>query len=742
MTRRSVRYALLALLLVIVASSILLYWTGYRVLPQVDGDVLAPGLKQAGSIQRDERGIPTITAANVEDALFLQGYATAQDRLFQMDCLRRKAAGDLSAIVGPAAIELDLDSRRLRIRRIAEMHTQTVNAQDKAMLSAYARGVNHYIRTHRDKLPVEFTLLGYDPSPWTVTDCILVGLEMYRSLTSTWKHEIQKMSLLSQQGANRQMIELLYPTRSGGEISPGSNAWAVSGKHTATGQPLLSNDPHLQWTLPSTWHAVRIQSPDLHVAGVALPGVPGVIIGHNEEIAWGVTNLGFDVQDLYEEHADLRNLRYEFQGQQLPIHIEREAIQIRGQRTQTLDVPGTRHGPIVSLSGQAFTLRWAAAEPGSFQFPFIDLNRARNWQDFRAALKRFPGPGQNFVYADKLGNIGYQATGMLPIRKGHGGDVAAQGWTGEQEWAGFIPFEDLPSSLNPADGYAVTANQNPFPKDYKYPVHGDFSTPYRANQIRQLLQARKGIRADDMVTVQKDVYSAFSHALARHIVQAFDKRKPTNPALPQAIDALRSWNGQMERDLSAPLITSFVYQQLKRKVVDRVSPGRNEAYQDQMSQAVIEQLLNERPKVWFEDWDKTLIACLDAAIEEIRTQQGSNLTEWRYGRYNEITIQHPILGRIPYIGEWLTTINIGPIEMAGSATTVKQTGKTIGPSMRFTADLSDLEQSRLDLTIGESENMLSPHYKDQWDSYWSGKSTPFAFDKPAVQHTLRLRPPQ
>ena len=161
-----------------------------------------------------------------------------------------------------------------------------------------------------------------------------------------------------------------------------------------------------------------------------------------------------------------------------------------------------------------------------------------------------------------------------------------------------------------------------------------------------------------------------------------------------------------------------------------------------MSQAVIEQLLNERPKVWFEDWDKTLIACLDAAIEEIRTQQGSNLTEWRYGRYNEITIQHPILGRIPYLGEWLTTVNIGPIEMAGSATTVKQTGKTIGPSMRFTADLSDLEQSRLDLTIGESENMLSPHYKDQWDSYWSGKSTPFAFDKPAVQHTLRLRPPQ
>jgi penicillin amidase len=717
------------------------YWAGYRVLPQLDGDIAASGLKQAGSIQRDERGIPTILASNLDDALFLQGYATAQDRLFQMDAIRRKAAGTLSQVVGPAAIELDMDSRKLRLGRIAAAHARTMSEADRAMLAAYARGVNEYIRAHRDRLPMEFTLLGYDPAPWTVSDSILAGLEMYRSLTTTWKHEIQKSTLLA--GApHREMVELLYPPRTGGEIAPGSNAWAVSGKHTATGLPLLSNDPHLMWTLPSTWHAVRIQSPDLHVAGVALPGVPGVVVGHNEQIAWGVTNLGFDVQDLYDERADLNKLSYEYQGRQYPIQVEREGVMVKGQRVYALDVLVTRHGPVVLQAGQILALRWTAAEPGVFQFPFIELNRAQNWEQFRAALKRFSGPGQNFVYADKAGNIGYQATGMLPVRKTYGGDVPAQGWSGEQEWEGFIPFDDLPSSFNPADGYVVTANQNPFPANYKYPVHGDFSPPYRANQIRRLLGAGDGLKAAGMTAIQKDVYSAFSHFLARHVVEAFDKRKPTNPSLPPAIASLRGWDGQMERDRAAPLIATFVYQRLKRKVVDRVSFGRGEAYQDQMSQAVLQRLLTERPGGWFEDWDKTLIACLDEAVEDIRKQQGSEIGAWRYGAYNEVTIPHPILGRIPYVGEWLTLANVGPAEMSGSATTVKQTGRNIGPSMRFTSDLGDLNESRLDLTIGESGNLLSPNYKDQWETYWSGGSTPFAFDKADVRHTLKLRPPQ
>lgn len=740
MIRITVRYGLLALLVCLLAVSGFSYWTGYRVLPEVDGEITAE-IHAPGAISRDDRGVPTITAASIEDALYLQGYATAQDRLFQMDALRRKAAGELSEVAGAATYELDVESRRLRMRRAAEVHARVMPPQDRAYIAAYARGVNHFIRTHRDKLPMEFTLMGYAPRPWTVTDTVLCGMEMHRSLTSMWKHEIQKQSLL--QTGNPEKVNFLYPPRAGGEIAPGSNAWAISGRHTASGKPLLSNDPHLMWTLPSTWHAIRIQAADLHVAGVALPGVPSIIIGHNDNIAWGVTNLGFDVQDLYEEHIDQRTMRYEFQGQQLPLLVDREVIVVKGEKPQTLDIGVTRHGPLIQFSGNtALALRWMATEIGTFQFPFIDLGRAKNWEQFRAALKRFPGPGQNFVYADREGNIGYQATGLLPIRKpGHLGDVPAPGWTGEFEWTGVVPFEELPTAFNPQDGYVVTANQNPFPpQGSKFPVHGDFSPPYRANQIRALLLTKAGKwTPEDMVTIQKDVYSAFSHFLAQQVVAAFDKRKPTNGALPEAVALLRSWNGQMEKGQSAPLIVTFVYQRLKRAVVESAAPKKGDVYQDQMGQAVIERLLRERPKGWFEDWDKTLIQALDDAIEEIRTRQGSNPAAWDYGKYNEVTIPNPVLGRIPVIGELLGLVNVGPIEMSGSSTTVKQTGKNIGPSMRFTANLADWEQSRLDLTIGESGHVFSRNYKDQWESYWSGRSTPFGFSVPA-KSTLRVRP--
>lgn len=714
------------------------YWTGYRVLPVVDGEITA-GVKAPGTISRDERGIPSIGASSIEDALFLQGYATAQDRLFQMDALRRKAAGELSEVVGSATLELDADSRRLRMRRAAELHARIMPAQDRAYLAAYARGVNQFIRTHRGKLPTEFALLGYDPKPWTITDTVLAGLEMYRSLTTTWKHEVQKKSLL--EGGDAAKVNFLYPPRSGQEIAPGSNAWAISGKHTATGKPLVSNDPHLMWGLPSTWYSVRINAPGLHVAGVSLPGVPGVIVGHNENIAWGVTNLGFDVQDVYEERLDLRTMRYEYQGQQLPLQVEREIIQVKGERPQPFDVLATRHGSLMQFSGnQGLAMRWVATEAGSFQFPFIQLGQARNWEEFRAALKRYPGPGQNFVYGDKDGNIGYQATGLLPIRKNHQGDVPVPGWTGDFEWTSVIPFDDLPSFYNPESGYIVTANQNPFPPDYKYPVHGDFSPPYRANQIRAMLAAKPQWPVDDMVVVQKDVYSAFSHFLAQQVVAAFDKRKPTNASLQEPVAILRTWNGQMEKNLSAPLIVSFVYQQLKRSVVERASPKKGELYQDQMSQAVIERLLRERPQGWFEDWDKQLIQSLDNGIEEIRAKQGSNPAAWSYGRYNDLTIPNPVLGRIPVIGEWLSVVNVGPVEMSGSSTTVKQTGKNIGPSMRFTGNTGDWEQSRLDLTIGQSGQAFSKNYKDQWESYWAGRSTPFAFVNADGKSTLRVKP--
>lgn len=728
----------IALLLLLLAG--IVWWAGYRVLPTVDGSIQAE-IGQPGSIARDERGIPTIQAASIEDALFLQGYATAQDRMFQMDSIRRKAAGELSEVVGAGAMELDADSRRLRMRRIAEMHARSMPAGDRQLLAAYARGVNHFLRTHRGKAAMEFGLLGYDPKPWTVTDSVLAGLEMYRSLTTTWKHDLQKQTMLA--GGLKDKVEQLFPLRTGRELQPGSNAWAVAGTHTATGKALLSNDPHLGWTMPSTWHAVRIQAGDLQVAGVALPGVPGIIVGHNRNIAWGVTNLGFDVQDLYQEKVDLQGLRYEYQGQVFPLLVDRDVIQIRGERPRNFDVALTRHGPLIELQGnQAMALRWMAAEAGSFQFPFLELNLATNWEQFRTALRRFPGPGQNFVYADKDGNIGYQTTGLLPIRKGALGDTPVAGWTGENEWTGVIPFDELPSIYNPPSGYIVTANQNPFPADYKYPVHGDFAATYRAEQIRGLLASRPRIAAGDMAAVQTDVYSAFSRFLASQLVKAYaaSGKAAEFPDLAGAVEQLKSWDGQMERGKAAPMIAVLAFQRVRAAIGEKAAVGRGSIYADQYAPVVIENLLRSRPKGWFDDWDRMLLQQLTLAIDEGRTLQGSMPDGWDYGEYNAVSIPNPVVSRVPGIGEWLGYFNVGPVAMAGSSTTVKQTTKNIGPSMRFTADLADWEQSRLNLTIGESGHLLSPNYKDQWESYWSGGSTNFAFEKPEQRHLLRVTP--
>jgi len=729
------KYINLSIAVLLIAGLIAVYWVAYRPLAQVSGRITAP-LSQRATIVRDSLGVPHISAGSWEDAIFLQGFVTAQDRMWQMDAMRRLAAGDLSEIIGPATLELDRDARRLRMRRIAEEQYKTLPSADRAVLAAYARGVNYFIETHRGRLPLEFTLLRYDPRPWSSIDSILAGLQMHRNLTTTWKDEIQKQTLLA--GGDAAKVNFLFSTRSGREYQPGSNAWAVAGKRTASGKPILANDPHLDYAEPSTWYQVHLKAPGLDVIGVSLPGVPCVIIGHNDRIAWGVTNLGFDVEDLYIEKLDPRTGHYLYRGAQEQARLERDAIAVKGQRAEVIDLWVTRHGPVMfSDEGKYLSMRWAAAEPGSFQFPFLDINRARNWEEFTAALKRFPGPGQNFVYADVDGNIGYHATGLLPIRRTYDGDVPVDGSSGDFEWDGFIPFEQLPTFYNPAGGLIVTANQNPFPADYPYRVSGEFAPQYRSRQIRDLLLARSGWKPADMLPVEKDVYSGFYDSLARRLVAACDRKHVTNPDLQQSMAVLRGWNGQVEKSMAAPLIMALAYQRLRLAVANSASPGKGEEYDYQIAPAVIQSIVENGGTGWFKDLDETLVHCLSDAYEDGRKFQGGNVNHWEYGAYNELTIKHPVGGEIPLVGRYF---NVGPIPMSGSSTTVKQTTRKMGPSMRFIADLSGWDGSLNNLTIGESGQILSSHYKDQWDAYYTGKSFPMQFDRVDGKATLTIDP--
>jgi penicillin G amidase len=715
------------------------YWFAYRPLPKTSGGIVAP-ISAPAAVARDALGVPHISAAGWEDAIFLQGYVTAQDRLWQMDALRRLAAGELSEVLGPSTLELDREARRLRLRRVAEQHLRALAGEDRAVFAAYARGVNYFMETQRGKLPLEFTLLRYDPRPWTITDSILCGLQMYRELTNSWRDELRKAAMLS--GGDAAKVNLLFPARAGAEFQPGSNAWVLSGKLTATGKPILANDPHLDWSLPAAWYQVHLKAPGLNVTGVSLPGLPAVIVGHNARIAWGATNLGFDVQDLYTEKIDPQNGRYLFRGKVEQARSEAEFIRVKNARPVEFRQWVTRHGPVmISENGHYFALRWSAAEPDGFAFPFFDMNRAGNWSEFTAALARYPGPSQNFVYADVDGNIGYQAAGHLPIRKDYNGDLPADGSSGDFEWAGFIPFEQLPAAYNPPRGWIVTANQNPFPENYPYRVNGQFGPPYRSLEIRDWLISRGAWKPRDMLAVQKDVYSSFASHLAHKIIaaydSAFDHGKPSKPELREAVTLLRSWNGQMEKQTPAPLLIILTYQQLEKRALKSAWSGPADVYQSMLAPAAIQNIIDSNGGLFFRNTNQALLDALAAGIEEGRGTQGSNLARWDYGRYNLLTIKHPVGSQLPLAGAYF---NIGPVEMSGSSTSIKQTSSKLGPSMRFVADLGDWDGSLNNIDIGQSGQILSRHYKDQWDAYYVGRSFAMQFDKVEAEDTLEILP--
>ncbi len=744
--KRALTYLNLLTGLLLVAALRLVYWSVWRPLPQTSGEVTA-GVTRPVSIRRDSQGVPHIRAATIEEALFAQGYVTAQDRLWQMDAIRRLASGELSEIIGPATLTQDREARQLRVRRIAERAVALMPPADRRWLAAYARGVNAFLDSHRRELPVEFHLLDYQPRPWSPADSFAVALQMHRQMTNSWEEDVKKADLLEK--GDPAKIARLFAIRTGREELPGSNAWAISGQRTASGKPILANDPHLAFTFPSTWYQVHLQADGLDVAGVSLPGVPAVIIGHNRRIAWGVTNLGYDVQDLYIERMDLNTGQYLTERGVAQAVAEEERIAVRGQPVQTLRQWVTRHGPASIRQGdRILALRWAAAEPESAQFPMIDLNRAGNWTEFRAALERYPGPGMNFVYADGEGHIGYQAAGRLPNRPHHDGDLPVDGASGQFEWDGWIPFAEMPSAFDPPSGLIVTANQNPWPVNTPRRIHGGFAPPYRANQIRALLNARaKGWKAADMLAIQTDIYSASLHRLAQAVVQAVD-RKGMPPGVNAAtVTLLRDWNGQMRPDGGAPYLITLTYLSARRLIADRAAPGKGAAWSTEIAHGIVDRLVTERPKDWFVEWDEVLREALRDGAGTAERNQGPDPAKWRYGALLEVTITHPVLAKLPlptkvplvgYLAEYLQ--RAGPVAMGGSTTTIKQTSQTLGPSMRFIAELGDWDQSLLNITIGQSGQPFSRHYRDQWRPYREGRSFPMRFAQLGDGPELILRP--
>ncbi|HUI80414.1 MAG TPA: penicillin acylase family protein [Bryobacteraceae bacterium] len=717
------------------AALLLVYWFAWRPLPQRSG-VIEAGVSRPVTVRFDALGEPHIRAESIEDALFVQGYVTAQDRLWQMDALRRSASGELAEIAGPQALNADRESRRMRMRRAAEAAYANLPPQDRAVIAAYARGVNAFLSTHWNKLPVEFTLLGYQPRPWSGVDTMLVALYMFRDLTTTWRNEILKRDLMRE--GDPQKVAVLFPVRAGTELQPGSNAWVLSGSHTASGKPLLSNDMHLAYSLPGIWYMAQLEAPGLDVAGVSLPGTPGIIVGHNQRIAWGFTNSQFDVQDIYIEKLDQRTGRYVYEGRIEQAKPEVELIRVKGELSQQVNGWLTRHGPLFATeSGETLVLRWTAEDPAIFQFPILDLDQAQNWKQFTAALARYPGPAQNVVYADVDGNIGYHLAGKLPKRRGYLGDLPVDGSSGQFDWEGYIPFDELPSAFNPPRGMIVTANQNPFPVNYPYPVNGNFAPPDRSQEIFDRLSARKNWRAEQLLSVETDVYSAGFQFLAAQVVAAYQGRNLHTSSLDAAVALLRGWNGQMNRDLAAPFLIALVYQHVRTAIGENASSQNGSAYQFTLAPAVVDGLLRQRPAGWFTDWNSMLLRAFADAVDEAARIQGRDPKRWQYGRYLSISINNPVTHQVPVLGKYF---DIGPVAMSGSSTTIKQTTRELAPSMRMNADTSDWDHSFLNELTGQSGQPFSSHYRDQWNDYYWGRSYRMQFHNVQAKSRLEFRP--
>jgi penicillin amidase len=511
----------------------------------------------------------------------------------------------------------------------------------------------------------------------------------------------------------------------------------LSGAHTTSGKPLLANDMHLIWAMPDTWYMAHLKAPGLNASGVALPGVPGIIVGHNDKIAWGITNLQTDSQDLYAEKLDLRTGAYEYRGQRLNAVREVEWIAVKGARPVQVMNMVTIHGPVHSISaGKVYSLRWTAALVGDYRFSIHALNTAQNWGEFRQVLSGWTGPAVNFVYADTAGNIGYQAAGRVPVRKGYLGDVPADGAAGEQEWTGVLPFAEMPSSFNPPGGILVTANQNPFPDSAQ--VSGYFGSFHRAKQIRDRLTARAKWDAATTLRLQTDVYSGYLRFLAGEASAAAGRKGGSNPAAAQEGAALlKGWDGQVTAKSGAAYIAHLTNQNLRRALMERAAPKSGLTYAQMSASEVVEGLVRERSTEWFADWDTVLATALGEAVEEARRSQGKNSEKWAWGRYNEFTLDHPVAGKVGWLAPYF---RLGPVELGGAASTVKQTSRSFSPSQRLVVDLSNWDLSQLNLRIGESAHRLSGHYKDQWDAYLAGRSFPMQFGRVEAKRTLTLQP--
>jgi penicillin G amidase len=804
------------IVVVVVATAI--WWFVYRPLPKLDGSVVVPGLQSPVTVERDNWSVPHIRANSVEDLAEAQGYVMAQDRLWQMDLLRRAARGQLSEVLGPATVKIDKDFRLLNFSRAAERDVGMMRPDVRRMLEGYARGVNLFVQQHMDRLPIEFTLLHYKPRPWEVSDSLVIACYMYRTLTDTREEELgreivtakvgpelakdlyspnaamdhfvvgdpnadkdshatknpnddpddedeidpedvlkaslQTESVLSAEAEQPDLTSVLaeeaksWLSESEQEIRQtlGSNNWVVSGEHTASGKPLLANDMHLELTLPPIWYEVHLTAQGWNVKGFALPGAPMVVAGHNDRIAWGFTNNGADVLDLYIEKFNPENPdEYLVNGEWKKAEVYDEVIKVKGEADQHLRLVVTRHGPVVAHEGdKSYAMRWTVLEPGALCNFYNWLGTAQNWSEFREIMKGIWGPGQNVVYADVDGNIGYILGARVPVRKKGHGEMPVPGDTDDYEWTGYIPFDELPQVFNPENGLIVTANARVVGPKYKPYITDHWEEPYRTARIYDLLRDKRGLQPEDMLKIETDIYSYPHVFIAEQLAAAAKVAPPKDPRAQKLIQQAKNWNGMADANsYVVTFLNAALFQTLELILEPHLGKDMNQYHWRRV--AFLQRVLTERPARWlppdYQNYDQVLSAAADLAVQNLQDRtHDSDPNDWTWKKFNYLDMLHPI-GREGILKKLLSISNQ---PQSGTEWSPRAASRHHGPSERFVADLANWDDSIMLITGGESGQPGSEHYRDQFPYWFDGKAiyAPFsdAAEAKAKKHSLTLKP--
>lgn len=788
------RWVWRALAVIVLANIATGYFWIQAGLPRLSGRVAVAGLEGPVEVLRDAHGVPHIQAGSEPDAYFALGYVHAQDRLWQMEVDRRLGAGRLAEMFGSKALNFDGFMRMLGLYRHAEATVANLDPESQAVLAAYAAGVNAYIDGRRvDPLPLfvnlapEFLIFQHSPEPWRPADSIVWAKVMAWDLGGNLRRELMR-GLLSDRLSAQRIAEFLPPYPGDDPVvlpdlselyaklpferlwaatptplpGAGSNAWVVAGERSVSGKPLLANDPHLRLSAPSVWYLAHLQAPGLNVIGATLPGIPAVVLGRNDRIAWGMANTGPDVQDLYIERIDPDDPeRYLAPEGWRSFEVRFERIRVRGGDDVEVVLRSTRHGPVMSdfsirgtrlleqtfeSGNYALTLAWTALRDDDLTVQAaLKLARAGNWDEFVAALRDYHVPQQSIVYADVDGNIGMYAPARVPVRKPENdlkGLMPAPGWKAAYDWDGFVPFEELPHSFNPPSGRIHSANHKIVPDDYPYWITGEWAAPYRARRIEELLSARPKHSIESFAALQGDVRSA----MAADLLPLMLAPEPAAGAAAAAHALLAAWDGTMDRERPEPLIFAAWYRELTRLIyADELGSMFREAW-DLRPIFVHNVLAGQRH--WCDDvgtevpegCEARIGEALETAVAWLGAEYGPEMSAWRWGEPHFAHSDHRPLSTVPLldrlvdirlpVGGDTFTVNAARHLIANAGTPFVQVH---GPTFRAIYDLDDLDRSLFIHSTGQSGNPFSTHYRDFAERWRDVAYIPMITDRAKIE---------